>query len=250
MDIRYLSRRNHELAATSGTREARQTVDAGQVAQTAQASTSASEAAAQATARQPASQARFSPAGRLINVLQAFEERHPEETQRVLGNIADKLRSDAEHAGVFSERLTRWADRFQEAADSGDMSKLMPRLSSHFGVRAYQQAEQPEPDATVEHVAGTAEAQANAAAARSATIATQESVVEAENTAAAERVSGIRPRPVTVPESATAEKTSSSDIRNRPVTVPESATAEKTSSSDIRNRPVTVPESSKMAVNQ
>lgn len=248
MDIRYLSRRSHEIAASSGTREARQTADAGQVAQTAQASTSASEAAGEAA--QPASSSRFSPAGRLINVLQAFEDRHPEETQRVLGNIADKLRSDAEHAGVFSERLTRWADRFQEAADSGDMSKLMPRLSSHFGVRAYQQAEQPEPDATVEHVAGTAEAQANAAAARSQTIATQESVVEAENTAAADRISGIRPRPVTVPESATAEKTSESDIRNRPVTVPESATAEKTSSSDIRPRPVTVPESSKMAVNQ
>jgi hypothetical protein len=222
MDIRYLSRRNHEIAASSGTRETRQTVDAGQVAQTAQASTSASAAAAEATARQPSSQARFSPAGRLLNVLQSFEQRHPEETQRVLGNIADKLRSDAERAGVFSERLTRWADRFQEAADSGDMSKLMPRLSSHFGVRAYQQAEQPEPDATVEHVAGTAEAQANAAAS-GATIASQESVVEAENTAAAERVSSIRTRPVTVPESATTEKTSSSDIRNRPVTVPESS---------------------------
>ncbi|HTU59884.1 MAG TPA: hypothetical protein VMF89_15640, partial [Polyangiales bacterium] len=184
----------------------------------------------------------------LLHVLQSVEQRHPEETQRVLGNIADKLRSDAEHAGIFSERLTRWADRFQEAADSGDMSKLMPRLSPHFGVRAYQQAEQQEPDATVEHVAGTAEAQSNAAAS-GATIAPKENVVEAENTNAAERVSSIRTRPVTVPETATTEKTSS-DIRNRPVTVPESATAEKTASSDIRNRPVTVPESSKMAVNQ
>src|SRR5688572_23902695 len=163
MDIRYLSRRNHELAARSGASETRRTVDAGALAQTAQVSTSASAAAveAESSARQPATLSRFTPAGRLLNVLQSFEQRHPEETQRVLGNIADKLRSDSENAGVFSERLTRWADRFQAAADSGDMSKLMPRLSSHFGMRAYQQASQPEADATVEHVAGTAEAQSN-----------------------------------------------------------------------------------------
>ena len=224
MDIRYLSRRNHALAAHSGTRVQRQTVDASQPTQAAQmaqgSTTAAMQAAADATARQPATVSGFTPARRLLNVLQSFEQRHPEETQRVLSNIADKLRSDAEHAGVFSERLTRWADRFQEAADSGDMSKLMPRLSPHFGVRAYQEAQQPESDATIERVAGTAEAQSNVAVS-GATLA------EAEN-AGTGRVSGIIARPVTVPESATAER----------------------NSADVRNRPVTVPESSKMAVNQ
>jgi len=225
MDIRYLSRRNYELAANSGTRASRQTVDAGQVAaQTAQTGTTAAAEAGEAVARQPATQSRFTPAGRLLNVLQAIEQRHPEETQRVLGNIAEKLRSDADSAGVFSERLTRWADRFQAAAESGDMSQLMPRLSQHFGVRAYQNASQSEADTTVEHVAGTAEAQS----ARAATIARPDVTLEAENTNGAERVSGIHTRPVTVPESATTERTSA----------------------DIRNRPVTVPESSKIAVNQ
>lgn len=224
MDIRYLARRNHELAAHSGggaRAEQRQTVDAGQVAaapQTAQSSTSAPAPAADEVARQPATLSRFTPAGRLLHVLQAFEQRHPEETQRVLGNIADKLRADAERAGMFGERLTRWADRFQAAAESGDMSKLMPRLSPHFGLRAYQQAEQPDADATVEHVAGTAEQAA---------------------------VSGVPTAPAqTVAES----EWSASDMRNRPVTVPESATGGRTS--DIRKLPVTVPESSKMAVNQ
>ena len=223
MDIRYLSRRTHELAARTGAGEARPTADAGQATQAAQAVQASTSASAQGaapagvdtTSRQSATLSRFTPAGRLLLVLKAVEQRHPEETQRVLSKITDKLRSDAENAGVFSERLTRWADRFQEAADSGDMSKLMPRVSPHFGLRAYQQAEQPDSDATVEHVAGTAETQSNAAES-GATVA------------AAERVSEIRTRPVTVPESATTER----------------------STSDIRNRPVTVPESSKMAVNQ
>jgi hypothetical protein len=218
MDIRYLSRRNHELAAKTGTREARQTVDAGQVtrADAAQASTSSSArgaapASVDTTSRQPSALSRFTPAGRLLRVLEAVEQRHPEETQRVLSNIADKLRSDAEHAGVFSERLTRWADRFQEAADSGDMSKLMPRFSPHFGMRAYQQAEQPDSDATVEHVAGTAETQSNVAD-------------SGEPVSGADRASEIRTRPVAVPESeSAATERSTSDIRNRPVTVPESA---------------------------
>lgn len=225
MDIRYLSRRNHELAARSGdeARQTRQIADAGQIAQTAPG---VAATAAETTSRQPATQSRFTPAGRLLNVLQSFEQRRPEETQRVLSSIANKLRSDAETAGVFGERLTRWADRFQEAADSGDMSKLLPRLSPHFGVRAYQQAEQPESDATAEHVVGTAETQSNAAVS-GATSAPPATVSEAEDERS-ERVSGVHKRPVTVPESATTER----------------------ATSDIRSRPVTVPESSKMAVNQ
>lgn len=234
MDIRYLSRRNHELTAKNDMAEARRTADAAGLAQAAQAtqantSTSAqgvAPAAAEEATRQPAALSRFTPTGRLLHVLQTFESRHPEQTQRVLSNIADKLRTDAEHAGVFSERLTRWADRFQEAADSGDMSKLMPRLSPHFGARAYQQAEQAESDATIEHVAGTAEAQSDAAV--SDAVNTPPVTVSEADSAPAERVSGIHERPVTVPESAASER----------------------ASADIRNRPVTVPESSKLAVNE
>lgn len=223
MDIRYLARRDHDLAAVSGESRAgagRQISDAGQVAaaaHTAQSSTSAATQAVEPRAHEPATLSRFTPAGRLLHVLQSFEQRHPEETQRVLGNIADRLRSDAEHAGIFSERLTRWADRFQEAADSGDMSKLMPRWSPHFGLRAYQQAQQPEADASVEHVAGTAEQAA---------------------------VSGVPSAPA---QTVSQSERSAAEVRERPVT-PESATSGR--SSGIRKLPVTVPESSKMAVNE
>ena len=50
----------------------------------------------------------------------------------------------------------------------------MPRQSQHFGVRAYQNASPPDADATVEHVAGTAEAQS----ARAATIARPDATLE------------------------------------------------------------------------
>lgn len=257
MDIRFFTRRHQDVAAQSSkpaATEAPQTADANQAAQaaalTAQpTAASGSEAAAPATdaAERPAAISRFTPAGRLLNVLQSFEDRHPEETKKILGNIADKLRSDAERAGPFSDRLNKWADRFQAAADSGDMSQLMPRVSSHFGMRAYQQADQTDNDATVEHVAGTAES--HAAATRPAAASGERTTAEAESTEPAATRSTVaaevRSQPVTVPESTKAE--TDSDIRNRPVTVPDSSTAEKTSTSEIRNRPVTVPDSSKLS---
>jgi hypothetical protein len=259
MDIRLFTRRHHENAAQSSksaaTEAAPQTADASQTAQAAAAAAQptaagSNETGAPATdaAERPSTISRFTPAGRLLHVLQSFEARHPEETKEILGNIADKLRSDAERAGPFSDRLNKWADRFQAAADSGDMSQLMPRVSSHFGMRAYQQAEQPDNDATVEHVAGTAESHAGAATAPAATSG-ETTAAEPASSAPAAAGSTVaaeaRTQPVTVPESTKAE--TDSDIRNRPVTVPDSSTAEKAAASDIRNRPVTVPESSKVS---
>lgn len=179
MDIRDLALRSHGFAARSGrpaaatedqaaVNNASQAAQAVQNAQVAQRTAATSDvapaqnandanAAAEATARQPATQERFSPAGRLLNVLQSVEQRHPEETKQVLSNIADRLRSDSENGGVFSERLSRWADRFQQAAETGDMSNLMPRSQqAHFGMRAYQQNQPADGDAAVEHVAGVA----------------------------------------------------------------------------------------------
>jgi hypothetical protein len=163
----------------------------------------------------------FSPAGRLRNALQSFEERHPEEAKAALGKIAERLRADSEHAGVWGDRLAKWADRFQQAADTGDMSNLMPRMQSHFGLRAYQQHEQPAPEAdeTVEHVAGVAASHTATGAAPAACAAG----------------SGMQPSaaaPATATDAASSGTTAGqsskqaggSDMRDRPVTVPESAT--------------------------
>lgn len=246
MDIRLLARRHHEPAAQSSNTGGAVDVNqaAAQAAVTAQPSaanaTQATTPAAAESADRPAAISRFTPAGRLLHALQSFEDRHPEETKQILGNIADRLRSDAERAGPFSERLNKWADRFQAAADSGDMSKLMPRTASHFGMRAYQQAEQPDNDATVEHVASTAEAQSG--------VVTPAAVSGAEPASTAPAAPGVensevRTQPVTVPDSSKVE--SGSDVRSRPVTVPESAKVAEDST--IRSGPVTVPESSKVS---
>jgi hypothetical protein len=161
MDIRYLSRRTHEFAAQSSKASQTQRAAAPEEA-AAEAATAATDGAAQ----QPAATGHVSRAGRLMNALQSFEERHPEQTKQILSNIADKLRSDAQKAGPWGGRLEKWADRFQQAADTGDMSKLVPqgKASGHFGMRAYQQVQQaaePEPEEVVEHVADTAVTQAS-----------------------------------------------------------------------------------------
>jgi hypothetical protein len=196
MDIRYFAQRSQLFAATHGRSAAAADKDpvnnaspAARTVQNAQGATPAvatpavavteaakdSTPATEGTAQQPATLPRFSPAGRLLNVLQSFEQQHPEETKQALSNIADKLRADSEHAGVFSDRLNKWADRFQQAAETGDLSNLVPRQQAHFGLRAYQQNAQPAPEAdeTVEHVAGVAARHASTTpAAKGSVIAT------------------------------------------------------------------------------
>jgi hypothetical protein len=78
----------------------------------------------------------------LMRFLQRYEDSHPDEAKAFLSGIADKLRADAEHAGPWSNRLNAWADKFDAAAESGDLSGLAPnRPHAHFGMRAYQRAQ-------------------------------------------------------------------------------------------------------------
>jgi hypothetical protein len=231
MDIRYLSRRSHEYAAQSGSSAQRtQAQEAIQAAQASQATAAAAPQAAapvasEGTAEQPATLSRFTPAGRLLSMLQSFEQRRPEETKNILSNIADRLRSDAENAGVFSERLDRWADRFDAAAESGDMSKLMPRMPQHFGMRAYQQAQQqPDGDDVVGRVSNAAEA-----------ATTREALPQPE--IVRDRGEGMRVQPVLVPESG-------SDMRVQPIYVPDQAKVD--GGSDMRVQPIYVPDQAKV----
>ncbi|MEY4579681.1 MAG: hypothetical protein RL701_4384 [Pseudomonadota bacterium] len=94
------------------------------------------------TADAPATTHHLSRGGFFLNMLQAYEDKHPEEAKAFLSGVADKLRNDAQHAGPFANRLNAWADKFQEAADTGDLSKLVPtrQAHGHFGMRAYMQA--------------------------------------------------------------------------------------------------------------
>jgi hypothetical protein len=97
------------------------------------------------TVETPATTHHLSGGGMFLNLLQTYEDKHPDEAKEYLSGVADKLRSDAKHAGFFSRALDHWADKFQKAADTGDLSNLLPRWQQpgHFGMRAYQQAAQP-----------------------------------------------------------------------------------------------------------
>jgi len=151
MDIRDLARRHHTHAAHSSKPAAETSAT--------ESTESAAPAASTETQSASATTHRLSGGGRFMHFLQAFEDKHPEETKRMLNGIADKLRSDAEHAGPWSARLERWADKLEKAAESGDMSNLMPSLHphAHFGMRAYQKAQETPDAGELEHVAAAVE---------------------------------------------------------------------------------------------
>jgi hypothetical protein len=94
------------------------------------------------TADTPAATPHLSRAGRFLGFLQHLEDKHPEEAKKVLSGIADHLRKDAERAGPFADRLKTLADKFDKAAESGDLSGLVPKRPSfgHHAMRAYHDA--------------------------------------------------------------------------------------------------------------
>jgi hypothetical protein len=155
MDILDLARRHHTHAAPSS-KPAAETSATAPATDEAETSTPAASTDAQSD---PATTHHVSGGGRFMHFLQAFEDKHPEETKRILGNIADKLRSDAQHAGPWAARLERWADKLDKAADTGDMSNLMPTVQphAHFGMRAYQKAQEAPDAGELEQVATAAE---------------------------------------------------------------------------------------------
>jgi hypothetical protein len=86
----------------------------------------------------------LSSGGMFLSLLNTYASQHPEEVSTFLAGVADKLRAFAQRGDVFSAGLTGWADRFQRAAESGDLSNLVPsvRPAANLGLRAYQVAQQ------------------------------------------------------------------------------------------------------------
>lgn len=79
----------------------------------------------------PASNTRISSPGRLFSRLAQLSHDEPERFKEVAQQIADDLRaSAAQSSGREAAFDNRLAERFEKAAETGDMSSLFPRRSS------------------------------------------------------------------------------------------------------------------------
>lgn len=91
----------------------------------------------------PATSQDLSSGGLFMGLLQLYGNEHPSEAKAFLQGVATTLRAYAGQADRSLISLSSWADRFQQAAETGDLSTLVPRTtpSNNLGVRAYQAAQ-------------------------------------------------------------------------------------------------------------
>ncbi|HUO49550.1 MAG TPA: hypothetical protein VMU09_12015 [Acidimicrobiales bacterium] len=94
---------------------------------TAAVGTSSTDAATDVDALFPATQSSISGPGSLFGELASLAQSNPDEFKKVAGDIAQKLKAAAANAtGDQAKFLSSMADKFGQAAQSGDMSVLRP----------------------------------------------------------------------------------------------------------------------------
>jgi hypothetical protein len=138
MDMQGINRRHSVPANANANVTATKASSADAASKPAAAANTAAD-----NADTPATTSHLSPASRFMAFMQHLETEHPDATKRVLDGIADRLHFDAKFAGpFFGHTLNTIADRFQKAADTGDLSNLVPQNPGfgHHALRAYQTA--------------------------------------------------------------------------------------------------------------
>ncbi len=93
--------------------------------------------------------AQLSPMADLLNQLQQLQQTDPDKFKSVMSSIADTLKTDAQSAtGPQAQRLNALADKFSQAAQTGQMPDLQPKgqpgasghhQHHHHQVQSYQQ---------------------------------------------------------------------------------------------------------------
>jgi len=87
---------------------------------------------------QAAASVQISKPGQVLSKLQSLAQTDPAKFKQLLTDAADKLRADAQREqGGASKALTALADKFQQAADTGDVSGLKP--GGHHGHHGHKQ---------------------------------------------------------------------------------------------------------------
>jgi hypothetical protein len=75
-----------------------------------------------------ADSAQLSPMASLLNQLQQLQQTDPDKFKSVMSSIADTLKTDAQNAtGPKAQRLNALADKFSQAAQTGQMPELQPK---------------------------------------------------------------------------------------------------------------------------
>jgi len=90
----------------------------------------------------------LSPMATLLNQLQQLQQNDPTQFKSVMSNIADTLKADAQNAtGPKAQHLNDLADKFSQAAQTGQMPDLQPKGQAqgaaghhhhHHQVQSYQ----------------------------------------------------------------------------------------------------------------
>jgi len=85
-----------------------------------------------------------SPFAQILSQLQLLQQTDPTKLKSVLGDIATQLQAAAQQdGGAAGQRLSALANKFQQAAQTGDLSGLQPHHQfhghHHGGAAAYQQ---------------------------------------------------------------------------------------------------------------
>ena len=76
--------------------------------------------------------AQLSPMASLLNQLQQLQQTDPDKFKSVMSSIADTLKADAQNAtGPKAQRLTDLANKFSQAAQTGQMPDLQPPGQQH-----------------------------------------------------------------------------------------------------------------------
>ena len=84
-----------------------------------------------------ADSAQLSPMAILLNQLQQLQQTDPDKFKSVMSSIADTLKADAQSAtGPQAQRLNALADKFSQAAQTGQMPDLQPK-GQHQGASGH-----------------------------------------------------------------------------------------------------------------
>jgi hypothetical protein len=93
---------------------------------------------------QSASTTQLSGGGQFLSKLADLEKSDPSKAKAILTQIANSLTQQASQAtGTTAEQLSQTAAKFQQAANTGDLSGLQPAAAHHRGraQRAYTQSQ-------------------------------------------------------------------------------------------------------------